>query len=73
MIQELDQPFDRGRFQIAVPAAEPPVIADRELILMALAQLLDSSLKYSIRVPRPISALLQRKPLGFSECVTRGL
>jgi two-component system sensor histidine kinase KdpD len=46
-IQELEQPADRDRFQVSGPAQEPPVFADRELILTALAQLVDNALKYS--------------------------
>ena len=47
-IQELERPIDRDRFQISAPAHEPPVFADRELILTALAQLIDNALKYSL-------------------------
>ena len=47
-IQELQQQGDRDRFQVAAPAHEPPVFADRELILTALAQLIDNAIKYSI-------------------------
>jgi len=47
-IQELDQQGDRDRFEVAAPAQEPPVLADRELILTALAQLVDNALKYSL-------------------------
>ncbi|MBZ5611459.1 MAG: DUF4118 domain-containing protein [Acidobacteriia bacterium] len=47
-IQELDEQSDRDRFHVAVPAQEPPVFADRELILTALSQLVDNALKYSI-------------------------
>jgi two-component system sensor histidine kinase KdpD len=46
-IQELEQQADRDRFQVFAPAQEPPVFADRELILTALAQLVDNALKYS--------------------------
>jgi two-component system sensor histidine kinase KdpD len=46
-IQELEQQADRDRFQVSAPAQEPPVFADRELILTALAQLVDNALKYS--------------------------
>ena len=46
-IQELGAPVDRERFQVLVPASEPPVFADRELILTALSQLTDNALKYS--------------------------
>jgi two-component system sensor histidine kinase KdpD len=47
-IEELDRPDDRRRFRLGVPEHEPPVIADRELILTALAQLVDNALKYSV-------------------------
>src|SRR5271154_2313235 len=47
-IQELEQQPDRDRFQVATPEPEPPVFADRELILTALAQLVDNALKYSL-------------------------
>ena len=47
-IEELEQQADRDRFQVSAPAQEPPVFADRELVLTALAQLLDNALKYSI-------------------------
>lgn len=47
-IQELDREADRNRFRIVAPAREPAVFADRELILTALAQLVDNALKYSL-------------------------
>jgi two-component system sensor histidine kinase KdpD len=47
-IQELEQQTDRARFHVSVLAQEPPVFADRELILTALAQLIDNALKYSV-------------------------
>jgi two-component system sensor histidine kinase KdpD len=46
-IEELEHPEDRERFHVRVPAHEPAVFADRELILTALAQLIDNALKYS--------------------------
>jgi two-component system sensor histidine kinase KdpD len=46
-IHELEQKADRERFRILLPAQEPAVFADRELILTALAQLIDNALKYS--------------------------
>jgi len=46
-IQELDRQTAIDRFHFAVPAQEPPVFADRELILTALAQLVDNAVKYS--------------------------
>lgn len=47
-IQELDQQPDRERFRIGAPGEEAPVFADRELILTALAQLIDNAIKYSL-------------------------
>ncbi len=47
-VAELEQHADRERFQVVAPAEEPPVFADRELILTALAQLIDNALKYSL-------------------------
>jgi two-component system, OmpR family, sensor histidine kinase KdpD len=47
-IQELEQQADRDRFQVSALAQEAPVFADRELILTALAQLVDNALKYSL-------------------------
>jgi two-component system sensor histidine kinase KdpD len=49
VIQELERESDRERFRIHAPAHEPPVLADRELILTALAQLADNAIKYSDR------------------------
>ncbi len=46
-ILELEQADDRERFLVRVPSQEPPVYADRNLILTALAQLVDNALKYS--------------------------
>jgi two-component system sensor histidine kinase KdpD len=40
-------PADRDRFHMRVLAQECPVFANRELILTALAQLVDNALKYS--------------------------
>jgi two-component system sensor histidine kinase KdpD len=47
-IQELESDEDKKRFRVAVPCGEPAILADRELILTALAQLVDNALKYSI-------------------------
>jgi two-component system sensor histidine kinase KdpD len=47
-LQELPEHADRERFRVIAPAQEPPVFADRELTLTALAQLADSALRYSL-------------------------
>lgn len=47
-VQDLDQQADRERFRFDLPGHEPPVLADRELILTAIAQLVDNALKYSL-------------------------
>jgi two-component system sensor histidine kinase KdpD len=46
-IQRLDQGADRQRFHVAIPNGEVPILADRELVLTSLAQLLDNAIKYS--------------------------
>jgi two-component system sensor histidine kinase KdpD len=48
-LQEIEPGSDRDRFRFSLPAHEPPVFADRELILTALVQLVDNALKYSVR------------------------
>ena len=45
-LQEI-APADRDRFRLPPPVQEPPVFANRELVLTALAQLVDNALKYS--------------------------
>lgn len=47
-IQESEQPADRNRFRVSAPRQEPPVFADRALILTALDQLVDNAIKYSL-------------------------
>ena len=47
-IQELEHDADKQRFRLTVPVGEPTILADRELILTALAQLVDNALKYSV-------------------------
>jgi two-component system sensor histidine kinase KdpD len=47
-LQEIEPGSDRDRFRFSLPAHEPPVFADRELILTALVQLVDNALKYSM-------------------------
>jgi len=72
-IQELDRQSDRDRFEVLVPAAEPPVFADRELILTALAQLVDNALKYSLPdSPVEIGIDVQRGSVAL-RVRTRGL
>jgi two-component system, OmpR family, sensor histidine kinase KdpD len=48
VIQSLDTPQCRGRFCVNSPDHEPPVLADRQLIVTALAQLVDNAIKYSV-------------------------
>jgi two-component system sensor histidine kinase KdpD len=43
----IDPDAERARFQLSVPSREIPIFADRELILTALAQLVDNAIKYS--------------------------
>jgi two-component system sensor histidine kinase KdpD len=52
-IEELERQEDRDRFEVTAPIPEPPVFADRGLLLTALAQLVDNALKYS----QPASAI----------------
>jgi len=47
-IDELDDSSDRGRFRFSLTPNEPPVLADRELILTAIAQLVENAVKYSL-------------------------
>ena len=46
-IQRLDQAADRSRFHVYAPSEEVAILADRELVLTSIAQLLDNALKYS--------------------------
>jgi two-component system sensor histidine kinase KdpD len=46
-IGRLPQETDRQRFRVSIPDAEPPILADRELILTSIAQLVDNAIKYS--------------------------
>jgi two-component system, OmpR family, sensor histidine kinase KdpD len=46
-IEGVEQNADRARFRVSVPAGEVPILADRELILNSVMQLLDNALKYS--------------------------
>jgi two-component system sensor histidine kinase KdpD len=56
-IQRLSPETDRERFHVAAPRHEIFIFADRELILTALAQLLDNAIKYS-EPGSPIHVLL---------------
>jgi two-component system, OmpR family, sensor histidine kinase KdpD len=47
VLRKLDLPGDRERFRVSEPNYEAPVLADQELILTAVAQLVDNALKYS--------------------------
>jgi two-component system, OmpR family, sensor histidine kinase KdpD len=46
-IQQLDQDSDRARFRVSVPIREKPVLADQELILTSVAQLVTNAIQYS--------------------------
>ncbi len=46
-IQRLTEAADRERFRAPAAAGEVPILADRELILTAVNQLVDNALKYS--------------------------
>ena len=46
-IERLNQETDRERFRVSVPNPELPILADRELILTSIAQLMDNAIKYS--------------------------
>lgn len=46
-IQKLDQEAERERFRLSAPRTEVPVLADQELILTSLSQLVDNAIKYS--------------------------
>jgi len=47
VLGKLDLPADRARFRHSCPAGLPSVMADQELMLTAVGQLVDNSLKYS--------------------------
>jgi len=46
-IGRLEQETDRERFRVSMPNSELPILADRELILTSIAQLIDNAIKYS--------------------------
>lgn len=72
-IQELEQQADRDRFQVTAPAQEPPVFADRELILTALAQLVDNALKYSLPASPIEVALIAKETAVILTMRSKGL
>jgi two-component system sensor histidine kinase KdpD len=47
VLRKLESPADRERFRVSDPSREMPVLADRELILTAIAQLVDNAVRYS--------------------------
>lgn len=72
-IGELDRDADRERFRFSLSAHEPPVLADRELILTAIAQLVDNALKYSLPAS-PIDVGVSARDAGVVLTVrSRGL
>jgi len=46
-IQKLDQEVDRERFHVSVPSREVPVLADQELIVTSIVQLVNNAIQYS--------------------------
>jgi len=46
-IGRLDQETDRKRFRVSMPNTEAPILADPELMVTSIAQLLDNAIKYS--------------------------
>src|SRR5579872_5069452 len=72
-IQELERQTDRDRFQVNAPPQEPPVFADRELILTALAQLVDNALKYSIPTSPIHAGLVVKETAVVLTVRSRGL
>jgi two-component system sensor histidine kinase KdpD len=46
-IEKFDPPMDRVRVHVLEPAHETPVLADREMILTSISQLIDNAVKYS--------------------------
>jgi two-component system, OmpR family, sensor histidine kinase KdpD len=73
VIDELERPGDRKRFRVSAPAPEPPVFADRELILTALAQLADNALKYSVPDSLIDIAILAQESSVTLKLSSRGL
>jgi two-component system, OmpR family, sensor histidine kinase KdpD len=69
----IDLDAERSRFQVSVAGRERPVLADRELMLNALAQLVDNAIRYS----EPRSPIEIRVTAGEGQVVftirTKGL
>jgi two-component system sensor histidine kinase KdpD len=62
-IRGVEDQAQRARFQVSVEAEEVPALADGKLVVVALTQLVDNSVKYS--VPRsPIIVSVARVPEG---------
>ncbi len=57
VIRRLESPADQERFRVSGASQEVPVLADYELILTAIGQLVDNSVKYS-EPGSPIDILL---------------
>ena len=72
-VQEIESQCDRERFRISMPDQEPPVLADRELVLTALAQLVDNALKYSIAGSQVEAALDFQNSAMILSVRSRGL
>jgi two-component system sensor histidine kinase KdpD len=60
-IRKLVQAEDRERFRVSAAAREVPILADRELILTSVTQLVDNALKYSAAAS-PIDIAFAVKP-----------
>jgi two-component system sensor histidine kinase KdpD len=72
-VQELDSPEDRVRFQVAIPPHEPPVLAERELLLTALAQLVENALKYSVPMSPIEVKVAVREPAAILTIRSKGV
>jgi two-component system sensor histidine kinase KdpD len=64
-IRSVEDQAQRARFQVSVESEEVPALVDAKLIVIALTQLIDNAVKYS--VPRsPIPVRVARAPEGIS-------
>jgi two-component system, OmpR family, sensor histidine kinase KdpD len=59
-IEILKEPSADRRFRLSVPRRETPAMADRKLIVTALAQILENALKYSVP-ESPINVVITAK------------